>query len=53
MNPAPQQQQDRAAWLFPESEYLQREWRRAVATVRKTKRGWLLDRPATKKEPQQ
>ena len=44
---APQQpqQQDKAALLFPESPYLQREWRRAVAVVRKTARGWILDAP--------
>jgi hypothetical protein len=41
---------DRAAWLFPESEYLQREWRRAIQTVRGTSRGWLLDKPVTKQE---
>ncbi len=52
MNPAPQQQQDRAAWLFPESEYLQREWRRAVGVVRKTSRGWLLDKPVKKGKQQ-
>jgi hypothetical protein len=41
---------DRAARLFPESEYLQREWRRAVAVVRRTSRGWLLDKPIARQE---
>jgi hypothetical protein len=53
MNPAPQPKTDRAARLFPESEYLQREWRRAVAVVRKTRRGYLLDRPVPKQEKPQ
>jgi hypothetical protein len=35
----------RAARNYPDSEYLQSEWRRAVAVVRSTSRGWHLDRP--------
>lgn len=30
--------------LYPESEYLQAEWLRAVAVVRSTTNGWRLDR---------
>lgn len=33
-----------AARLYPDSQYLQREWLRAVALVRSTARGWILDR---------
>ncbi len=33
----------RARRNYPDDEYLQREWMRAVALVRKTKRGWVLD----------
>lgn len=40
----------RAARLYPDSHYLQEEWRRAVAVVRSTSRGWLLDRPAVRQE---
>lgn len=47
---APSKPMDRAAWLFPESEYLQAEWRRAIQTVRATRRGWLLDKPIQKQE---
>ena len=46
--PVQAQPRDRAAVLFPESEYLQREWRRAISTVRRTERGWLLDKPIQK-----
>lgn len=35
---------DQAARLYPDSDYLQAEWRRAVAVVRATARGWLMDR---------
>lgn len=35
---------ERAAVLWPESPYLQREWMRAVRAVRRTPGGWLLDR---------
>ena len=31
--------------LFPNSEYLQTEYVRAVGIVRGTSRGWLLDNP--------
>lgn len=34
----------RAARLWPENPYLQLRWLRAVAMVRKTRRGWVLDR---------
>ncbi|MCZ2133827.1 MAG: hypothetical protein LC098_00105 [Burkholderiales bacterium] len=34
-----------AARLWPESAELQRRWLRAVAVVRATRRGWLLDQP--------
>jgi hypothetical protein len=33
----------RAERLWPLSPYLQAEWRRAVALVRSTKGGWVLD----------
>jgi hypothetical protein len=29
--------------LWPGDEYLQSEWLRAIAVVRATKRGWILD----------
>lgn len=35
----------RAQRLWPCSDYLQREWLRAVRQVRRTPRGWLLDQP--------
>jgi hypothetical protein len=35
----------RAARLWPDNPDLQLRWLRAVAVVRKTRRGWLLDRP--------
>jgi len=35
----------RAALLYPDSTYLQAEWQRAVAVVRATSGGWLLDKP--------
>lgn len=35
----------RAARLWPDSPRNQAEWLRAVAVVRKTSGGWLLDRP--------
>lgn len=38
----------RAALLYPDSAYLQAEWQRAVAVVRATSRGWLLDKPQRK-----
>jgi hypothetical protein len=47
--PEPSAIERRAQWLFPDNEYMQREWLRAVAVVRSTKRGWLLDHPAEKK----
>jgi len=34
---------ERAARLWPDSPRNQREWLRAVALVRKTRRGWLAD----------
>lgn len=36
---------ERAAALWPQSPELQRRWLRAVAVVRSTRRGWLLDKP--------
>ena len=33
-----------AARLYPDSDYLQREWLRAVGVVRRTRNGWLLER---------
>ena len=33
----------RAQRNYPQSEYLQREWLRAVRVVRGSSRGWLLD----------
>jgi len=33
-----------AARLYPDSDYLQREWMRAVGVVRRTAGGWLLER---------
>lgn len=36
---------ERARRNYPDSEYLQREWLRAVGVVRRTSRGWLLDKP--------
>lgn len=35
---------DAAARLWPHSESLRREWLRAVALVRGTRGGWLLER---------
>ena len=35
---------ERAARLWPDSEHNRREWLRAVALVRSTKRGWLIER---------
>lgn len=40
---------ERAAVLYPGDAFLQDEWRRAVATVRLTKKGWLLDRPTERR----
>jgi len=37
-----------AARLYPDSDYLQAEWVRAVRVVRASSRGWLLDRPVPK-----
>lgn len=36
----------RAAALW-RTEYLQREWLRAIAVVRATRKGWLLERRAS------
>ena len=30
--------------LYPDNDYLQREWMRAVIVVRKSSKGWLLKR---------
>ena len=32
--------------LYPNDEYIQRQWLRGVRLVRTTARGWLLDPPA-------
>ncbi len=45
MTPRPIPLPERAARAYPRSEALQREWLRAVAVVRSTRRGWLLDQP--------
>lgn len=34
--------------LYPDSPYLQKAWLRAVAIVRTTARGWLLDAPVVR-----
>lgn len=36
---------DRAARLWPDNPRNAREWLRAVAVVRRTRSGWLLDQP--------
>ena len=41
---------ERAKDLFPDSDYLQQEWQRALALVRSTERGWILDKPAQRRE---
>lgn len=46
----PTAMQERAARLYPDSEYLQREWLRAVAVVRSTRNGWHLDQPVERKQ---
>lgn len=40
---------ERAARNYPDSPYLQAEWRRAVAVVRATKGGWRLDNPISRR----
>jgi len=35
----------RAVRNYPDSEYLQQAWLRAIEVVRATRRGWLLDNP--------
>ena len=40
-----------AARLYPLSPQLQRAWLHAIAVVRATTRGWVLDRPMPR-EPQ-
>lgn len=42
---------ERAARNYPDDPYLQREWIRAVGVVRRTSRGWLLDRRAPRVAP--
>jgi hypothetical protein len=41
----------RAARLFPDAPALQRKWIAAVAVVRGTKTGWVMDRPVPKEQP--
>ena len=47
--PVPGRQVDpllaRAQLNYPDEDYLQREWLRAVGVVRRTTRGWRLDNP--------
>jgi hypothetical protein len=43
--------QQRAARLWPDSDYLQREWLRAVRVVRQSGGGWLLDRRVARSAP--
>lgn len=43
--------QQRASRLWPDSDYLQREWLRAVRVVRQTGGGWLLDRRIARSVP--
>ena len=42
---------ERAARNYPDDPYLQREWMRAIGVVRRTTRGWLLDRRAARVAP--
>lgn len=39
----------KARELYPNFPYLQREWLRAIVTVRKTKMGWHLDKVCRRK----
>lgn len=48
--PAPTALHQRAARLYPDSDYLQREWLRAVAVVRSTRNGWHLDKPVERRQ---
>jgi hypothetical protein len=48
-NPDPLLQ--RAQRNYPDSDYLQREWLRAVRVVRSTSGGWRLDNPAGRVKP--
>lgn len=41
----------RAARLFPDDQRNQREWLRAVGVVRRTRAGWVMDRPVSKEQP--
>lgn len=47
-DPLPDDLTQAAERLFPDSDYLQHEWQRAVGLVRSTSGGWLLDKPVTK-----
>jgi hypothetical protein len=44
VKPRPDPLLARAQQNYPDSEYLQREWLRAVSVVRKTSQGWVADR---------
>jgi len=46
--PATEDLAPRAESLFPHSPHLQAEWVRAVLLVRRTSRGWLLDKRAAR-----
>jgi hypothetical protein len=48
--PLPDDMTQAAERLFPDSDYLQHEWQRAVGLVRSTSGGWLLERAITKQE---
>lgn len=43
--PSPHPLLQRARRLWPDSIEMQARWMKAVAVVRKTRRGWLLDNP--------
>lgn len=48
--PLPSDLSEAAARLYPQSQYLQAEWQRAVCVVRASPRGWLLDTRVSKQE---
>ena len=48
--PQPQDLQARAERLWPNQTSLQERWLHAIARVRATSRGWLLDKPIARQE---
>lgn len=44
-NPTGEALAERAQRLYPDKPALQAAWLRAIALVRSTSRGWLLDQP--------